>query len=156
LVARAPAGGFTLIELLVALAIAALLMTLVAPVLSGGRARRELITATREVEATLHEARSRAIWRNRVQVFVANVETNVIGIGGSQGATRLPKSIRLLLHTSPEEQLDDATGAIRFFPDGSSTGGGVSLSREGDRYNVVVDWLTGRVSTGPRATTAKR
>jgi general secretion pathway protein H len=144
-------------ELLVALVIAALLVTSVAPTLSGGQARRELRTATRDVEATLREARSRAIWRNRAQIFAANVETNVIGFGGEpRGAKRLPKAIRLLLYTPPEERLDNAIGAIRFFPDGSSTGGGVTLSRDGDRYDVVVDWLTGRVSTNARAGTAKR
>jgi general secretion pathway protein H len=156
LVARTRTAGFTLIELLVALVIAGLLVTSVAPTLSGGQARRELRTATRDVEATLREARSRAIWRNRAQIFAANVETNVIGFGERRGARRLPKAIRLLLYTPPEERLDNAIGAIRFFPDGTSTGGGVTLSRDGDRYDVVVDWLTGRVSTNARAGTAKR
>jgi general secretion pathway protein H len=149
-------SGFTLLELLAALIIAGLLMTIVTPVLSGGRARRELTIAARDVEATLHEARSRAIWGNRTQAFVADVESNVVGLADAQGARQLPRSIHLLLHTAPEERLNDTTAAIRFFSDGSSTGGGVTLSREGDRYDVVVDWLTGRVSSRPRAGMAKR
>lgn len=156
MVACARTAGFTLLELLVTLAVAALLMAFVAPVLSGGQARRELRTATRNVEATLHEARSRAIWRNRSQIFAANVETNVIGFGEAQGAKQLPRTVHLLLYTPPDERLNDAIGAIRFFPDGSSTGGGLALFRDGDRYDVVVDRLTGRVSTRARAETAQR
>ena len=37
------------------------------------------------------------------------------------------------------------TGAIRFFPDGSSTGGRVTLMVGERSYAVDVDWLTGRV-----------
>ena len=35
---------------------------------------------------------------------------------------------------------------IRFFPDGSATGGRVRLARDNRQYVVVVDWLTGSVS----------
>ncbi len=53
--------------------------------------------------------------------------------------------VRLSLYTAERERLDRGTGRIRFFPDGTSTGGRVSLA-EGERsYHVVVDWLTGRV-----------
>jgi hypothetical protein len=37
-------------------------------------------------------------------------------------------------------------GQIRFFPDGSSTGGRIGLSRNDRRAAVAVDWLTGLVS----------
>jgi general secretion pathway protein H len=36
-------------------------------------------------------------------------------------------------------------GSIRFFPDGSSTGGSISLASGRETHTVVVDWLTGRV-----------
>ncbi len=36
-------------------------------------------------------------------------------------------------------------GGIRFYPDGSSTGGRVTLSLEGLQMRVDVEWLTGRV-----------
>ena len=36
-------------------------------------------------------------------------------------------------------------GRIRFFPDGSSTGGRVTLTSDERLYHVDVDWLTGQV-----------
>ncbi|MFC6669230.1 GspH/FimT family pseudopilin [Marinobacterium aestuariivivens] len=35
--------------------------------------------------------------------------------------------------------------SIRFYPDGSSSGGTVVLTGSGGRYEIGVDWLTGRV-----------
>ena len=39
----------------------------------------------------------------------------------------------------------EARGAIRFFPDGSSTGGRITLSTDRLAYLVDVDWLTGKI-----------
>ena len=41
---------------------------------------------------------------------------------------------------------DDKVGAIRFYPDGSSTGGRITVASGERKYLVDVDWLTGRVS----------
>ena len=40
----------------------------------------------------------------------------------------------------------DKRGAIRFYPDGSSTGGRITVSSGERKFLVDVDWLTGRVS----------
>ncbi|MCK7491838.1 MAG: hypothetical protein MZW92_09370 [Comamonadaceae bacterium] len=42
--------------------------------------------------------------------------------------------------------LDAATGNIRFFPDGSSTGGAITVSGPKLAYRVNVDWLTGAIA----------
>jgi len=49
------------------------------------------------------------------------------------------------LATAAEEQESPRIGRIRFYPDGSASGGGVLLSRDGERLAVLVDWLTGTV-----------
>jgi hypothetical protein len=41
-------------------------------------------------------------------------------------------------------------GVIRFFGDGSSTGGSVTILQGERRSDVTVDWLTGRVSLAAR------
>ena len=43
-------------------------------------------------------------------------------------------------------ELDDKTGAIRFFPDGGSDGGRVTIAAGERKYEVDIDWLTGRVA----------
>jgi general secretion pathway protein H len=49
------------------------------------------------------------------------------------------------MRTAAHEAADDRVGSIRFFPDGSSTGGRISLSSGKSIHTVVVDWLTGHV-----------
>ena len=59
----------------------------------------------------------------------------------------LPEDIALELFTARSELESDTVGRVRFFPDGSSTGGRITLSLAERRYMVDVDWLTGRVTT---------
>ena len=68
----------------------------------------------------------------------------------------MPTGSHISLSTAQQEQLNAATGAIRFFPDGSSTGGGVGLSLGAERYDIQVDWLTGGVSIHARTAVAAR
>ena len=58
----------------------------------------------------------------------------------------LPKDIELKLFTAQSEILSDTRGGIRFYPDGSSTGGRITVASGERKYLVDVDWLTGRVS----------
>ena len=68
----------------------------------------------------------------------------------------MPTGSHITLYTAQEEQLSGTIGAIRFFPDGSSTGGGVALSLGAERYDILVDWLTGGVSVHAGATATGR
>ena len=58
---------------------------------------------------------------------------------------RFADRIGVTLKIAASERLDENSGRIRFFPNGTSTGGGVSLERRGQTYNILVDWLYGRV-----------
>lgn len=138
--------GFTLLELLVVMAVLALVLLVVPPMFSGSLSRAELGSAAREVAAGLREARSRAIARNREVAFTLDVDSRRYRIDDEAAARRLPAGPRLSLFTARSEQLDEVSGNIRFFPDGSSTGGRVTLGGDARRYHVVVDWLTGQVS----------
>ena len=59
---------------------------------------------------------------------------------------RLPQGIVLELVTAEREMLAERRGGIRFFPDGSSGGGRVTLTLAGLERRVDVAWLTGRVT----------
>ena len=58
----------------------------------------------------------------------------------------LPARLDLKLYTAQSEIVDDRRGAIRFYPDGSSTGGRVTVASGERKLLVDVDWLTGRVT----------
>jgi len=59
---------------------------------------------------------------------------------------RLPERIELKLYTAQRDLVNDNVGAIRFFPDGGSDGGRITLTAGTRKYDVDVDWLTGRVA----------
>jgi general secretion pathway protein H len=50
----------------------------------------------------------------------------------------------MTLTTTSEQVRTPTGGTIRFYPDGSSTGGGLKLRQNGHDTQVLVDWLTGR------------
>ena len=50
------------------------------------------------------------------------------------------------LFTAQSDLVSDKIGAIRFFPDGGSNGGRVTVFAGERKYEVDVDWLTGRVA----------
>lgn len=137
--------GFTLLELLVALAILAFALTLLPPFLSAGRSASELREATRNIVNGLRETRSKAIAGNRELVFTLNVEERSYRVGEAGSAQALAGTINLELLTAQSEISGGGGGDIRFYPDGGSSGGEITVSRDGNTHLVTVDWLTGAV-----------
>ncbi len=136
--------GFTLIELLAVLFILAFVAAVVVPSLGGGAAI-ELRSAARSLAAGLRHTRNRALNDNRSAVLDLDVVKREFRLPGEQRVRKLPKRIDIVLFTARSEQQSEQRGAIRFFPDGSSTGGRITLSTDSMRYLVNVDWLTGKV-----------
>ncbi len=143
--ARLTPNGLTLIETMVALAVMGFILIFALPMMSGGQGRSELRTAATAMSTALRAVRSRAVAKNREEIFL--VDTDRARYRPPGGATAsLPPSIRLTLFTTTQEQLSPGIGAIRFYADGSSTGGGMTLTRGDAHYDILVDWLTGRIS----------
>jgi general secretion pathway protein H len=138
-------AGFTLIELLVSLAVLGLVLSLIAgykPPWSRGLGLR---ATAAELAAGLRLARSEAILSNRPVVLDLDLAGHRYRVG--TGTPRhLPADLSFELLTIYGEAPNGREGAIRFNPDGSSTGGRISLADGGRRIGIGVDWLTGRVS----------
>jgi len=138
-------AGFTLIELIVVLVILGLALTLIVgykPPWSTGLGIR---AAAGQLASTLRLARSEAIARNipvSVMIDVAEHRYRV----GSEPARRLPPALKVELLTLAGERRTAVEGAIRFNPDGTSTGGRITVGDADRKVAVGVDWLTGRVS----------
>jgi general secretion pathway protein H len=138
------ADGFTLIELLVTLALLGLAWTIIAGYKPPWSRTAGLQATAAELAAGLRLARSEAILSNRPVVFEVDPVDRRYRIG--TGPPRpLPASFSVELLTISGEVRDARDGDIRFNPDGSSTGGRISLIDGQRRVAVGVDWLTGRV-----------
>ena len=146
--------GFTLIEVVVVLAILALVTALALPLMSGAQSKADTQTAAREVAAGLRTTRDLAMMHGHAEAFSIDTASGAFRAGSTTSPRRIPRGVRLILITTTEDRIGETAGRIRFFPDGSSTGGGVQLSKGNSRNEVLVDWLTGRVSIGAGADAA--
>lgn len=137
--------GFTLIELLVVLVILALALTLITGYRTPWSRGLGLRGTAAELAAGLRLARSEAILSNRQVLFDLDTVGHRYRVG-SAAPRGLPADLSLELLTVSGEARKPGEGDIRFNPDGSSTGGRISLIDGERRVAVGVDWLTGRVS----------
>ena len=119
---------------------------MVVPMLSGGVSGSELKSAAREVAAGLRFARSDAVATRQETRLVFDLEERTFRIDRDARVHALPKKVELKLFTAQSDIADDKTGAIRFYPDGGSNGGRVTIAAGERKYEVDVDWLTGRVA----------
>lgn len=140
------ARGFTLVELLVVLVVIGLVMAAVPMALQRGAPGLEARLAAREVAAVLRGARSEAILEGREVAVAFDTDAGAYAIDDSEDWRALPERVRLQVETARSEVRDDAVAGVRFFADGSATGGRISVMREAHSYHVMLDWLTGQVS----------
>ncbi len=143
-----PTQGFTLLEILVVFAIISLLLAIVPPLLPGVIASTNVKSAARELAASLKHVRSQAIDRQKETTLILNIEKNNYLINKKSRNLKIPEDASLSLITAKSEQLSEHEGQIRFFPDGSSTGGQIKLAHAKREYLIDVHWLTGRVKIG--------
>lgn|GEM_PF-188469 len=141
-------GGFTLLEMLIVLVIAAILMATLIPNFAPAIARAQLYSATRDIASALRHTRGLAMVTKRDALFELNIEHHSYRVTGRPKAYPLPPEVELSLYTTATETMDEGTGRIRFFPDGSATGGRVTLTANKQKKVVDVNWLTGEVRMG--------
>jgi len=138
--------GVTLLEMLVVLAIMGLVAALVLPTFGNGVSTSELRSSARQVAAGLRAARSEAVSQRRETFLVLDLEGRRFKVDRDPKEYTLPPRIEIKLFTAQRDIDDARTGSIRFFPDGGSNGGRVTLAAGERKYDVDVDWLTGRVA----------
>ena len=124
----------------------AMAYALAAPMVSSGVSGAELKASARQLAAGLRKARSDAVSHRHETVLTVDVEGHRFQVSGDSRNYRLPNSVEVKLFTAESELVNGNTGAIRFFPDGGSTGGRVTVSAHERKYDVDVNWLTGQVS----------
>lgn len=137
--------GFTLIEIIVVLVLIALIMTLAATSISTSISAAETRALSRDMVAALRYTRGQAIVKREEQRLVINAGEKSYTIPVKDKTVTLPQEIDISLLTAESELTGEQSGAIRFFPDGSSTGGKVTLHLNQREWVITVGWLTGEV-----------
>lgn len=142
--------GFTLLELIIVLVIMAVGFAYGAPNFARTLESVRFKSAVREVASSLRQVRGIALSQGREAVFFLDVEKHIFRIDRNK-PQRLPQAIELTLQTAQSELAGPGQGNIRFFPDGSGTGGRVVLALGKLKKRVDVNWLTGRVTVADHA-----
>ena len=143
---RPPDAGVTLVELLVVLMLMAIIAAIAIPMLGPGVSNAELRSAARQVAAGLRMARDDAVATRTDTRLTLDLEHRTFQIERDPRVHALPRELEMKLFTAQSDIVDEHVGAIRFYPDGGSTGGRVTLSAGERKFDVDVDWLTGRVA----------
>jgi general secretion pathway protein H len=137
-------GGFTLVELLVALLVAGLLIALVPLAMPRESGRTVVARAAGDLATALKRTRAQAIAAGEPAAFTFDRRERTYE-GGLGRRVALPSQIEVTMRAARSEMLGDVA-RVQFFPDGSSTGGRITVTAGHAMSHVNIDWLTGRVA----------
>lgn len=139
--------GFTLFELLIVMAIAAFAIGTVLTFYNPGQSTADIKSQTFRLAAEMKRARNAALVRQSDVLVSFDLSDRKITFGTRQRALVLGSNIDISITSASIENRSKSNAGIRFFPNGSSTGGTVVLKQGNDTYEIRINWLTGSVST---------
>lgn len=146
-----PVQGFTLIELIIVLVISVLGMAAISSNISSGNQTTKLQTVARDMASALRYAHGQAlISRQPVSMFI-NLDDNSYRVSNRAKTFRFESEIEVSLVVAEEDYPNGGEGSIRFFSDGSSTGGRITLEWGQQLRRVDVNWITGEVTISDTA-----
>jgi general secretion pathway protein H len=138
--------GFTLLEVIIVLVMGAIIYAVLLSGPLGKASAADLKAAARSLASGLRTAQSTAMATRRDALLTVDMESREYITTGEREVRKLPTNIDLKLYTAQTEVTSERQGSIRFYPDGSSTGGRITVASGERKYFVDVDWLTGRVA----------
>ena len=138
--------GFTLLEVIIVFVLGVIIYAVILSAPIGKASAGDLKAAARSLASGLRTAQTMAMATRRDALLTVDMESRQYITTGEHEARKLPSNIDLKLYTAQTEVTSDHTGSIRFYPDGSSTGGRITVASGERKYFVDVDWLTGRVA----------
>ncbi len=141
---RAHASGFTLLEMLAVILLVGIALAAVSISVTQGLASSRVRAASIELAGALRATRAQAIVHAAEQHFDVDTHANTWS-DPQRTAVALPKGMRVTMTSAAADAPNAHTGRIRFFPDGSSTGGRITLYAGERQWHVNVSWLTGEV-----------
>ena len=137
-------GGFSLIELVAVLVLVGIALSLVSLAFTKSLDNAKVQAASRDLVAALRYTRGQAIVKGEQTALDLDLQNNTYQAPG-KALVKLPAQMRMTLLTAESEQTSATSGRIRFFADGGSTGGHISVFMGQREWRINVSWLTGQV-----------
>lgn len=151
-IAAKAAQGFTLLELIIVLLISVLGFAVIGSNISSGNQTTRLQAAARDIASALRYAHGQALMSRQPVSVAVNLSENSYRISNRDKIYHLDERIAISLTIAEEEFADGQEGSIRFFGDGSSTGGRITLEWGPQLRRIDVNWMTGAVAITDAAT----
>ena len=142
---RASAGaahGFTLVELLITMAVIALIASLAAPAITDLSPTLRLRADAEALRGEFRAARADAIRSAAETTVEINLEDRRL-VRSAERERLLPDGVEIRLTAARRERTEHGAARVRFFPDGTSTGGALTLRSETTTATLTVDWFDG-------------
>jgi general secretion pathway protein H len=136
--------GFTLIEIIAVLMLIALVITVASVSVTQGIGGARIRAAAGDLVSALRYTRGQAIVTRSEKTLELDVETRTY-VAPKKAPVVLPGKMEMRLLTAAQERTGATSGKIRFYPDGSSTGGRIRLLSGERVWDVEIAWLTGEV-----------
>ncbi len=137
--------GFSLLEMLLVIVVIGIASGAVGYGMSRQLNSVKIKNVSRDLVAALRYTRGQAIVKQEEKILILDVQNRSYQADG-KAEIQLPKEIDLKLLTAAREQLEEGKGAVRFFPDGSSSGGRITINRGARTWRIEIAWLTGEVA----------
>lgn len=137
-------GGFSLLELMAVLILIAIAVTIASVSVASSLGSAKIQAVSRDLVAALRYTRGQAIVKGQQKTLDVDLEDMSYTAPG-KSAVKFPDKVEIKLLTAQNELIHDRAGRIRFYPDGSSTGGHISVIAGAREWRVNVGWLTGEV-----------
>ncbi len=113
--------------------------------LSSGNNATEHQRAARDIVSALRYARGMALMTHKETTVTFDLNENNYTVANRDKVFAIPETIKVTVVTAQSQLTEKNKGSIRFFGDGSSTGGRVSLKRRENVWKIDINWLTGQI-----------
>lgn len=139
-------AGFSLIEVLAVIVILALVAHVATLNLTrrSNRATADVVTA--QIASRARVARDTAVRSGRPADLEIDLQRRLVWTRSPAPPVSIPAAYDIDVTAGAAERRSASGIAVRFFPDGSSSGGTIRIGEAGRHHEVRVNWFTGRVT----------
>jgi general secretion pathway protein H len=143
--------GFTLLELIIVLVVSVLGFAVVGSNISSGNQSTRLQAAARDIASALRYAHGQALVTRKPVSVSVNLDENSYRISNKDKVYFMDEKIEISVVVAEEEMEEGKEASIRFFADGSATGGRITLEWGKQLRRIDVNWITGAVAISDEA-----